>query len=115
MTSIGAARKSREAFRVGLPYPAAPAARSPLSHTRSTPQRAGGLPATEPEDDASETRPASSGVGVKVREFSPGSRIASKYLVEGDIGEGGLGVVVKARHMQLEQPVAIKYLKPYAL
>jgi len=31
------------------------------------------------------------------------------------MGEGGLGVVVKARHVQLEQPVAIKYLKPYAL
>jgi serine/threonine protein kinase len=57
----------------------------------------------------------SSGVGVKVREFSPGSRIANKYLVERVIGEGGLGVVVKARHEQLEQAVAIKYLKPYSL
>jgi serine/threonine protein kinase len=56
-----------------------------------------------------------SGTGAKVREFSPGSRIANKYLVEGEIGEGGLGVVVRAQHMQLEQPVAIKYLKPYAL
>ena len=57
----------------------------------------------------------SSAVGVKVREFAPGCRIANKYLVEREIGEGGLGVVVKARHVQLDQPVAIKYLKPYAL
>jgi serine/threonine protein kinase len=54
-------------------------------------------------------------VSVKVHEFSPGSTIANKYLVECEIGEGGLGVVVKARHVQLEQPVAIKYLKPHAL
>jgi serine/threonine protein kinase len=54
-------------------------------------------------------------VSVKVQEFSPGSTIANKYLVEREIGEGGLGVVVKARHVQLEQPVAIKYLKPHAL
>lgn len=52
---------------------------------------------------------------MSVHEFAPGSRIANKYLVERQIGEGGLGVVVKAQHMQLEQPVAIKYLKPYAL
>jgi len=54
-------------------------------------------------------------VSVKVHEFSPGSTIANKYLVEREIGEGGLGVVVKARHVQLEQPVAIKYLKPHSL
>jgi serine/threonine protein kinase len=59
--------------------------------------------------------PSDSKGGVRVREFSPGSRIANKYLVLGEIGEGGLGVVVKAQHMQLEQPVAIKYLRPYAL
>jgi serine/threonine-protein kinase len=58
---------------------------------------------------------ASSRVALSVHEFAPGSRIANKYLVERQIGEGGLGVVVKAQHMQLEQPVAIKYLKPYAL
>jgi serine/threonine-protein kinase len=50
-----------------------------------------------------------------VREFAPGSRVANKYVVEREIGEGGLGVVVKARHEQLDQAVAIKYLKPYAL
>jgi serine/threonine protein kinase len=46
-----------------------------------------------------------------VRELAPGTLIAGKYLVEGTIGAGGLGIVVRARHVQLEQPVAIKYLK----
>jgi serine/threonine protein kinase len=48
-------------------------------------------------------------------EFLPGNLVGGKYLVEGNLGEGGLAVVVKARHVQLEQSVAIKYLKPLAL
>jgi serine/threonine protein kinase len=78
-----------------------------LTDHRRTPQRVA--------DASVESFPVSSGVTAKVREFVPGSRIANKYLVEREIGEGGLGVVVKARHIQLDQPVAIKYLKPYSL
>jgi serine/threonine-protein kinase len=47
-------------------------------------------------------------------DFAPGRIIGGKYLVEHVIGEGGLGVVLKAKHLQLEQPVAIKHLKPEA-
>ncbi len=47
--------------------------------------------------------------------FQAGSVLEGKYLIERVVGEGGLGVVVLARHVQLEQPVAIKYLKPQAL
>lgn len=47
--------------------------------------------------------------------FQPGARVADKYLVERLIGEGGLGVVVSAKHIQLDQTVAIKYLRPRAL
>jgi serine/threonine protein kinase len=47
--------------------------------------------------------------------FRPGVVIADKYVVERLIGEGGLGVVVAAKHVQLEQMVAIKYLRPKAL
>ncbi len=49
-----------------------------------------------------------------VAEFAPGSVIGGKYLVERAIGDGGLGVVLKATHQQLDQPVAIKHLKPFA-
>jgi serine/threonine-protein kinase len=48
------------------------------------------------------------------QEFAPGNVIGGKYLVEHVIGEGGLGVVLKAKHVQLDQPVAIKHLKPFA-
>ncbi len=52
---------------------------------------------------------------VRSPSFRPGAVIAEKYVVERLIGEGGLGVVVAARHLQLEQMVAIKYLRPKAL
>jgi serine/threonine protein kinase len=41
-----------------------------------------------------------------------GDVIAGKYVVEGVIGDGGMGVVVAARHRELEQRVAIKFLLP---
>jgi eukaryotic-like serine/threonine-protein kinase len=47
--------------------------------------------------------------------FHPGARIGDKYVVERLIGEGGLGVVVAAKNVQLDQMVAIKYLRPKAL
>jgi serine/threonine-protein kinase len=45
----------------------------------------------------------------------PGQILAGKYLVEEVLGVGGMGVVVAARHLQLDQRVAIKYLLPAAL
>jgi serine/threonine-protein kinase len=42
---------------------------------------------------------------------SPGEIIAGKYAVEDVLGRGGMGVVVAARHMQLGQRVAIKFLR----
>jgi eukaryotic-like serine/threonine-protein kinase len=41
-----------------------------------------------------------------------GDVIAGKYVVERIIGEGGMGVVLAARHLELEQRVAIKFLLP---
>jgi serine/threonine protein kinase len=41
-----------------------------------------------------------------------GSVIAGKYRIERVIGRGGMGVVVEAMHLQLELPVAIKFLLP---
>jgi serine/threonine-protein kinase len=42
--------------------------------------------------------------------FSPGSVVAGKYRVERKLGVGGMGVVVAARHLQLNSMVAIKFL-----
>ncbi len=44
-----------------------------------------------------------------------GQILAGKYLVEQVLGIGGMGVVVAAKHIQLDQKVAIKYLLPAAL
>ncbi len=41
----------------------------------------------------------------------PGQVIASKYEVEQVLGAGGMGVVVAARHAQLGQRVAIKFMR----
>lgn len=43
-----------------------------------------------------------------------GDVIAGKYRVEREIGRGGMGVVVAATHMELEQRVAIKILQQSA-
>jgi eukaryotic-like serine/threonine-protein kinase len=41
-----------------------------------------------------------------------GTTIAGKYRIENKLGAGGMGVVVAARHIELNQMVAIKFLHP---
>ncbi|MDP9000180.1 MAG: serine/threonine protein kinase [Myxococcota bacterium] len=42
--------------------------------------------------------------------FAPGTILAGKYRVERLLGEGGMGWVVVATHVQLEQRVAVKFM-----
>lgn len=42
--------------------------------------------------------------------FAPGQVLAGKYRVERLLGEGGMGWVVVAMHLQLEQRVALKFM-----
>ena len=44
--------------------------------------------------------------------FHVGSTIAGRYRVERPIGEGAMGAVALARHVSLDETVAIKFLKP---
>jgi serine/threonine-protein kinase len=44
-----------------------------------------------------------------------GAVVAGKYRVERVLGQGGMGVVVAARHIDLDQPVALKFILPHAL
>jgi eukaryotic-like serine/threonine-protein kinase len=43
--------------------------------------------------------------------LSPGQIIADKYRIDSVIGTGGMGVVIAATHVELEQRVAIKLLR----
>ena len=49
------------------------------------------------------------------RPVRPGDVLAGKYRVEHILGEGGMGIVVAATHLQLEQMVAIKLVLPSML
>jgi serine/threonine-protein kinase len=49
------------------------------------------------------------GLGVAVQ---PGSVLLGKYRVDRVIGVGGMGAVIGARHLQLDERVAIKFLLP---
>ena len=42
----------------------------------------------------------------------PGEVLLGKYRIESLIGEGGMGAVLKAHHIDLDEPVAIKVLLP---
>jgi serine/threonine protein kinase len=44
-----------------------------------------------------------------------GEIIAGKFRVERILGEGGMGVVVAAKHLQLDERVALKFLLPDAM
>jgi serine/threonine protein kinase len=46
------------------------------------------------------------------RAFVPGDVLAGKYRVERILGEGGMGFVLGVRNIALDEPVAIKVLKP---
>jgi serine/threonine-protein kinase len=51
-------------------------------------------------------------VAAHVSPVSPGDTLAGRYRVERIIGIGGMGVVVAARHLELDHLVAIKFLLP---
>src|SRR5262245_59195702 len=46
--------------------------------------------------------------------FRPGDVVAGKFRVERVLGAGGMGVVLAATHLQLDQLVALKFLLPSA-
>jgi serine/threonine-protein kinase len=48
--------------------------------------------------------------GAPSTEVVPGSIVAEKYRVEQILGRGGMGLVVRARHLQLGEEVALKFL-----
>ena len=51
-------------------------------------------------------------VGPKATHLVTGQRFANRYEVLGTIGEGGMGMVYRAKDLELEEDVAIKTLRP---
>ena len=50
-----------------------------------------------------------------VRDVTDGAMLGGKYRIRRVLGQGGMGVVVEAVHVELEDRVAIKFLTPRAL
>src|ERR1044072_3385707 len=47
--------------------------------------------------------------------YGPGSVVAGKYRIEHVLGQGGMGYVVAATHLDLGTPVALKFLHEHML
>ena len=61
------------------------------------------------------TTPIGGGMsGPTASPVQPGEILAGKFEVERVLGAGGMGIVVAARHTQLDQRVALKFLLPVA-
>ena len=69
-------------------------------------------PSTHPSAPPPQIAAASVVVGRSLEAVKPGRMIAGKYRVERELGRGGFGVVVRARHLTIDQIVAIKVLTP---
>jgi eukaryotic-like serine/threonine-protein kinase len=50
--------------------------------------------------------------GARRTSLAPGHLLGGKYRIEAVIAEGGMGVVLRATHLELDCPVAIKLIRP---
>ncbi len=69
--------------------------RSPSLGPDSEPQKSGSMPVMR----------------LKGTPFTPGEVIGGRYCIERIVAEGGMGLIVLAHHSELEEKVAIKFLK----
>src|SRR5215831_12070099 len=46
------------------------------------------------------------------QQITPGTPLGTRYLVESILGEGGMGMVYRARDLELDRTVALKVIRP---
>jgi eukaryotic-like serine/threonine-protein kinase len=80
------------------------------SHPYAPAARRGTLPARQSTSPLT-SRLRRRGTLVIVAEHEPGTVIAGKFRIDRRIGEGGMGVVLAATHLQLDEAVALKFLR----
>jgi len=56
--------------------------------------------------------PRRSSSDLRIDGLAEGTTISGKYRIERVIGEGAMGVVLSARHLELDEQVAIKFIRP---
>ncbi|MFO0742011.1 MAG: hypothetical protein U0270_39300 [Labilithrix sp.] len=100
---VGAWVRSSSMMPVAKPGAPVVGALAVAPTTPATPLQGGGAPSAETAAATPVLAPVKAG-----------DVLAGKYVVERVLGAGGMGVVVAARHLQLDQRVALKFLLPEA-
>src|SRR5262245_15398271 len=74
--------------------------------SRSGDRLAAGATEGPPDSAVLETSP------IRTDAFKAGEVVGGKYVIDRVIGEGGVGIVLAAKHRELDENVAIKFLRP---
>src|SRR5436190_17774250 len=96
----------RETSDTASPMPEATNGDADIDHASHAPGSSNVL-----DQQSGATGPSASQV---IREIGPGSRLGN-YQILATLGEGGMGVVLKAQHIRMERMVALKVLRSKAV